>query len=102
MSKEMFVQTRLERFATPGKPEDGREEMVSHIPAKIAVQGAVVDLKDAETDEWTYGWTVMDNCPKEDWRPYDIVNEQSQAHKSQRVGSDIERGTHTKMTKKRH
>jgi hypothetical protein len=101
MSKEMFIQTRLTR-----KVDDGIELMVSHIPVKIAIQGAVVNLKDGETDQWTYGWTVMDDCQSPEakihWRPYDVVNEQSQAHKSQRVGSDIERGSREKMKKKRH
>ena len=96
MAREMFVQTRLERFVP-----DGRQEMVSYIPAKVAIQDAIVDLKCAETDRWTRGWRVMDLCPTEEWRSYDVVNEQSQTYKSQRVGSDIESGSREKMKKRR-
>jgi hypothetical protein len=97
MSQEMFAQTRLERYI-----DGDRQEMVSYIPAKLATKSAVVDLKDSETDEWTRGWIVMDDCPKEMWRPYDVVNQESQNHKSQRIASDIERGSREVMKKKRH
>ncbi len=95
MARRGFIQTRLERFTA-----DGREEMVSFIPAKLATPGLVVDLKDAETDVYTYGWTVMPNSGLV--MPFEVVNELSQQHKSQRVASDIERGTRVAMKRKRH
>jgi len=94
MSRMGFIQTRLER-TRPGE----RHEMISFIPARIAKPGMVVDLKDAETGEYTRGWTVMPNSGVV--ASFEVVNELSQQHKSQRVGSDIVRGSREKMKRKR-
>jgi hypothetical protein len=95
MAKQGFIQTALERYC-----DGAREEMVSFIPARLAVAGQVVDLRDSETDEYTRGWTVLPNGGEV--VPFEVVNELSQQYKSQRVGSDIERGSRERMKRRRH
>ena len=38
--------------------DGGTARMVSWIPERIALHGAVVRLKDSGTGDWTAGWTV--------------------------------------------
>jgi len=80
--EELYIQTRLERVFS-----DKREEMISWIPAKIAVKGNVVRLKDNENGEWTEGWTVLSE-PKSPM-PYSILLKNSQDYKKTRKASDI-------------
>jgi hypothetical protein len=53
VSKEVFVRAELSRAQ-----DGGINRMQSWIPAKVAVVGKIIDLKDDETGEWTRGWTV--------------------------------------------
>jgi hypothetical protein len=96
--KNQFVQTELERPIPDGSV--GRQTMISFIPEKLAVIGQVVDLQDPETDKWTRGWTVLPHCGET--VDYEVANELSQQYKSQRVGSDIQRGSRDAMKKRRH
>lgn len=54
----MYTQCRLKRF---------KEERVTWIPSKYAVEGKILKLKD--NDNWTNGWEVIyvgatvDKCP---------------------------------------
>lgn len=79
---EMFIQTRLERFV----PE-GRCEMVSWIPAKMAIKDKIVDLKDSETGEWTKGWRVLSEPGNP--MPLRVLRSRSQDHKKTRKASDV-------------
>jgi len=74
--------------------------MVSFIPARMAVAGNIVDLWDDESDSYTRGWTVLPNSG--DVISFEVANELSQQYKSQRVASDIERGTREAMKRRRN
>jgi len=52
-TRELFVRAELTRAQ-----DGGINRMQSWIPQRIAVVGAVVDLKDDETGQWTRGWTI--------------------------------------------
>lgn len=62
--------------------------MVSWIPIELAKRGLVVNLKDQETGEWKYGWTVLDDA-HENSREFKHLNERSRDYKKTRSASDI-------------
>ena len=81
-SRDMFKQCELTR------PQDGGlARMVSWIPERIALAGAVVRLKDPETGSWTEGWTVENVT--EPAVPAALLERQSRDHLRTRAASDI-------------
>jgi hypothetical protein len=82
VNQEVFVRAELTRAQ-----DGGVNRMQSWIPQRIAVVGAVVDLKDDETGQWTRGWRVG-------WVTYpsiskDSLRQRSRDHLKMRKASDI-------------
>jgi hypothetical protein len=70
------------------RPQNGgTARMVSWIPERIAIAGRVVRLKDAESGEWTHGWTV--ERVAEQALPGKLLERQSRDHLRTRQASDI-------------
>ena len=67
--------------------DGGLARMVSWVPEKIAVAGAVVRLKDAETGLWSGGWTVANVAGAA--LPGKVLERQSRDHLRTRNASDV-------------
>src|SRR5215213_4202830 len=82
VNREVFVRAELTRAH-----DGGINRMQSWIPAKVAVVGKVIDLKDEETGEWTRGWRVesVTHPPMEMRR----LRNASRDHLKMRKASDI-------------
>lgn len=83
MAVQRFQQCEMSRPADGG----GVELLVSWIPQRIAVAGAVVRLKDPETGQWQYGWNVDRVGPLV--LDGQVLERQSRDHLRTRRASDV-------------